>query len=722
MSIIQDQQLIESLSDQDLARLIQGEIPQLAHLASVGVSETTRRLDFRREYQEELDRLDNPLGKEDISTQMAMKLLSGGVPTVNGGVTDEFPQGGIAGPQQAAPQAAAPQQGAAPQAAAPQAAPAAAPAAGGQVPGMQLGGSLRDRLVEDDLDIEALQQEALQAGIPWEVVVGALLKPAWNVGKKHILPKAKEVWGGIKNLYGRRAKNWYDKAGEEVLEKTNYPVARPSGEIVYKTGDPIARTLSDREIGRRYARHLGTEIGASALGGGAGYLGSLLIPESGGPWDEGDLLIPRPGSDPIGSSLEDWLDVAGIEEKMPGLGGVMQEAPPWTLIDEDPPYPWEEQLKRREEMRAGETPAGAIRDLPPELQQALETAGINLPTTQGLSAERLQEIVDILSGIDVGFPSSVPTGTDPIHEFRRYMEEQQAAGGITPEYDKLLKLLNKNAALRRTQGREGIGQLSDIVKRFGGPGAGEQNIEDFLGLRSLTAPGMETAMSLADIATAIGGNVMPGDLGKGLAQAAKDSVQRLDTLQTQDFGLRQQSAALQEAREVKQDELRMKIYELQTANESEYATKLEEIARIRQELAQAPQQMWPQYLEMLENRRLGELDLRGREAQVRAQLMGPLLQLLGGGMGDSNLGPGPEFWRDPGEVLPLYISSIEAREAIGGGPESPGGAYQRISSVIDYIVSEAAKHGLTITEDLIEGYQSDPAWNALFRDMHPSSP
>ena len=203
-------------------------------------------------------------------------------------------------------------------------------------------------------------------------------------------------------------------------------------------------------------------------------------------------------------------------------------------------------------------------------------------------------------------------------------------------------------------------------------------------------------------------------------------MQRLDTLQTQDFGLRQQSAALQEAREVKQDELRMKIYELQTANESEYATKLEEIARIRQELAQAPQQMWPQYLEMLENRRLGELDLRGREAQVRAQLMGPLLQLLGGGMGDSNLGPGPEFWRDPGEVLPLYISSIEAREAIGGGPESPGGAYQRISSVIDYIVSEAAKHGLTITEDLIEGYQSDPAWDAIFKSgalpIHPSSP
>ena len=123
MSIIQDQQLIESLSDQDLARLIQGEIPQLAHLAPVGVSETTRRLDFRREYEEELARLDQP--QENIATQLAQQLLlQQGVPTVNQGVTDEFPQGGIAGPQQAAPQAAAPQQGAAPQAAAPQAAPA----------------------------------------------------------------------------------------------------------------------------------------------------------------------------------------------------------------------------------------------------------------------------------------------------------------------------------------------------------------------------------------------------------------------------------------------------------------------------------------------------------------------------------------------------------------------------------------------------------------------
>ena len=195
-------------------------------------------------------------------------------------------------------------------------------------------------------------------------------------------------------------------------------------------------------------------------------------------------------------------------------------------------------------------------------------------------------------------------------------------------------------------------------------------------------------------------------------------MQRLDTQQTQDFGLRQQSAALQEAREVKQDELRMKIYELQTANESEYATKLEEIARIRQELAQAPQQMWPQYLEMLEARQLSELDLQGREAQVRAQLMGPLLQMLSGGMGDSNLGPGPEFWTDPGEVLPLYISSIEAREAIGGGEAS--GAYTSLTSVIDYIVSEAAKHGLTITEDLIEGYGSDPRWDALIREMYPS--
>ena len=649
------------------------------------------------------------------------------MPTVNQGVTDEFPQGGIAGQQPAAQQAAAPQQGAAPQAAAPQAAPAAAPAApaaGGQVPGMQFGGSLRGRLPERDPEMSVdqagmISPEMIQALL---TALGVAGRPAWNVGKKHVLPKVKEAWGGIKNLYGRglerlgRSQRAVDYAGDDALRevmKPSYidPVTDELVSVAQKVG-----TLNEREIGERYLRHLGTEVGASALGGGAGYLGSQLIPESGGPWDEGDLLIPRPGSDPI-SSLEDWLDVAGIEEKMPGLGGVMQEAPPWTLIDEDPPYPMQEKPE-------GGIPAGAIRDFPPEFQQVLEAAGINLPTTQGLSAERLQEIVDILSRIDVGFPSAVSTGTDPIDEFKRYMEEQQAAGGITPEYDKFLKLLNKNAALRRTQGSEGIGQLSDIVKRFGGPGAGEQNIEDFLGLRSLTGPGMETAMSLADIATAIGGNVMPGDLGKGLAQAAKDSVQRLDTQQTQDFGLRQQSAALQEAREVKQDELRMKIYELQTANESEYATKLEEIARIRQELAQAPQQMWPQYLEMLENRRLGELDLRSREAGVRAQLMGPLLQLLGGGMGDSNLGPGPEFWRDPGEVLPLYISSIEAREAIGGGPESPGGAYQRISSVIDYIVDEAAKHGLTITEDLIEGYQSDPDWNALFKSgaipIHPS--
>ena len=97
MSIIQDQQLIESLSDQDLARLIQGEIPQLAHLAPVGVSETTSRLDFRREYEEELARLDQP--QENIATQLAQKLIQQGVPTVNQGVTDEFPQGGIAGPQ-----------------------------------------------------------------------------------------------------------------------------------------------------------------------------------------------------------------------------------------------------------------------------------------------------------------------------------------------------------------------------------------------------------------------------------------------------------------------------------------------------------------------------------------------------------------------------------------------------------------------------------------------
>ena len=163
---------------------------------------------------EELARLDQP--QEPISIQLAQQLLSGGVPTVNQGVTDEFPQGGIAGPQQATQQAAAPQQGAAPQAAAPQAAPAAAPAApaaGGQVPGMQFGGSLRGRLPERDPEMSVdqagmISPEMIQALL---TALGVAGRPAWNVGKKHVLPKVKEAWGGIKNLYVEYVYEFYLK-------------------------------------------------------------------------------------------------------------------------------------------------------------------------------------------------------------------------------------------------------------------------------------------------------------------------------------------------------------------------------------------------------------------------------------------------------------------------------------------------------------------------------
>ena len=224
MSIIKDQQLIESLSDQDLARLIQGEVPQLAHLASIGVSETTRRLDFRREYQEELDRLDNPLGQEDISTQMAMKLLSGGVPTVNEGVTDEFPQGGIAGQQQApqqqaTQQAAAPQQGAATQAAAPQAAaaPAAAPAAGGAgaVPGMAFGGPVT---------------ASIPPWLLWSLIgsaAGTVGGPLLRAGSKYISPAIKRQLAKIKPAMrsgaGRVAPRGYRQYPSGPVRKEKYP-------------------------------------------------------------------------------------------------------------------------------------------------------------------------------------------------------------------------------------------------------------------------------------------------------------------------------------------------------------------------------------------------------------------------------------------------------------------------------------------------------------------
>jgi succinate dehydrogenase/fumarate reductase flavoprotein subunit len=166
-------------------------------LATVGVSETTRRLDFRREYEEELARLDQP--EEPISIQLAQQLLSGGVPTVNQGVTDEFPQGGIAGqqqtPQQAAPaagaapqQGAALQQGAAPQAATPQAAPAAgaaaAPAGGaGPIPGGQIGG------------LVALLK-ALAPAIGG--VAGAAFPRTWQAGKGVISPIIKNITEGFK--------------------------------------------------------------------------------------------------------------------------------------------------------------------------------------------------------------------------------------------------------------------------------------------------------------------------------------------------------------------------------------------------------------------------------------------------------------------------------------------------------------------------------------------
>jgi hypothetical protein len=290
MSIIQDQQLIESLSDQDLARLIQGEVPQLAHLASIGVSETTRRLDFRREYQEELDRLDNPLGQEDISTQMAMKLLSGGVPTVNEGVTDEFPQGGIAGQQQApqqqaTQQAAAPQQGAATQAAAPQAAPApapaAAPAAGGAgaVPGMASGGPVN-------------------AAIPWWLwsligsTAGAVLPPAFRAGSKYLSPAIKrqlaKIKPAVRSGVGRVAPESYRRYPSGPVRKEKYPWMGqgikgkwPRGEKIPQRPGTIIKSLEDK--GRMF---LGDVIGnvkplaiTGTVGGGIGTLGGIVFGE-----------------------------------------------------------------------------------------------------------------------------------------------------------------------------------------------------------------------------------------------------------------------------------------------------------------------------------------------------------------------------------------------------------------------------------------------------------
>ena len=297
MSIIQDQQLIESLSDQDLARLIQGEIPQLAHLASIGVSETTRRLDFRREYQEELDRLDNPLGQEDISTQMAMKLLSGGVPTVNEGVTDEFPQGGIAGqqqaPQQQAPQqqatqqAAAPQQGAATQAAAPQATPATAPAAApapaaggaGAVPGMASGGPVN-------------------AAIPWWLwsligsTAGAVSGPLLRAGSKYLSPAIKrqlaKIKPAVRSGVGRVAPESYRRYPSGPVRKEKYPWMGqgikgkwPRGEFIPQRPGTKIKSLEDK--GRMF---LGDVIGnvkplviSGTIGGGIGTLAGIVLDE-----------------------------------------------------------------------------------------------------------------------------------------------------------------------------------------------------------------------------------------------------------------------------------------------------------------------------------------------------------------------------------------------------------------------------------------------------------
>ena len=317
MSIIQDQQLIESLSDQDLARLIQGEIPQLAHLAPVGVSETTRRLDFRREYEEELARLDQP--QENIATQLAQQLLlQQGVPTVNQGVTDEFPQGGIAGPQQATEETAAtgtatPTATTAPATATPATAPVPAGGAGA-IPGMQAGGLIA----------------LLKALAPAIGAAGAAIAPrAWQAGKGAISPIIKNITQGFKPAVRRTIGEQIPARGSRVFPKEWGRIPRVGSPRRKPWMDELKPGFASPEArGRMFLDRITPEKGGGLVsllaragaGAGAGYGLQWAMgddEEAGAPTSVGGWNIGEVGNYTLPSGEEVQVQVVGFSEECP---------------------------------------------------------------------------------------------------------------------------------------------------------------------------------------------------------------------------------------------------------------------------------------------------------------------------------------------------------------------------------------------------------------------
>ena len=328
MSIIQDQQLIESLSDQDLARLIQGEIPQLTHLAPVGVSETTRRLDFRREYEEELARLDQP--QENIATQLAQKLIQQGVPTVNQGVTDEFPQGGIAGPQQATEETAAtgtatPTATTAPATATPATAPVPAGGAGA-IPGMQVGGPV---------------SASIPPWLLWSLIgsaAGTVGGPILRAGSKYLSPAIKrqlaKIIPAVRSGAGRVAPESYKKYPSGPVRKEKYPWMEQGvkgkwprgkkGETPISIPQRPGTTASYEDRGRMFLGDVIGNVKPLVTSGGIGGLSGLGAElafgedeEAGAPTSVGGWNIGEVADYMLPSGEEVEVQVVGFSEECP---------------------------------------------------------------------------------------------------------------------------------------------------------------------------------------------------------------------------------------------------------------------------------------------------------------------------------------------------------------------------------------------------------------------
>jgi len=241
--------------------------------------------------------------------------------------------------------------------------------------------------------------------------------------------------------------------------------------------------------------------------------------------------------------------------------------------------------------------------------------------------EQLQSIIDLMQTAQVRDPGLGPEGDPVSGKIMAYIEEPREREGITPAYDELLNLQVEQALEAERQRERGIGQLSTILGRYGTPGAAETAIQEHLGLSSLVGPGQERAMSLADIASAIGGNVMPGDLGEGLAEATRNAVARQQETSRQNLALQLQGGGLEEARKARQDDLRMEINRLTTASESERAEILRRIQQIRMELAQGPEELMGSYFDALAGEETSRRDDERMMAQARAQMMPQLFNI-----------------------------------------------------------------------------------------------